>query len=86
MARERILDPELVFKLVKKLGSYGKAAKYLEEQGIVNPYTGKPFHRGSLWEAAAMSESFHEDSRKEDLEIYRKEVSHVIRKAFDAVD
>jgi hypothetical protein len=64
VARERILDPTLVLELVDRLGSYGRAAQYLADEGVTNPYTGKPFARASLWQAARKSPQFAKDTRK----------------------
>lgn len=37
------IDPEGVLELCKRFGTYRKVAKHLEDEGVTNPVTEKPY-------------------------------------------
>ena len=58
MKRFEILDPELCFKLLKKLGSLERVANELAAAGVINPITGKPPTRQGIHLALRRSKGY----------------------------
>lgn len=56
--RRMIFDPSEALSLCKRFNGYDGATKYLEEQGLKNPETGKPFSKHYVRYAASKAAGF----------------------------